>query len=166
MALLQSVLDSMSVLCCHFVASLIASYFFGGPFILITLGHGLLGSGLTYFILVGAIVSFVAAFVLLEDASEEESSGGLSLDAMASVTTGIINKKTAGGHILINAVLAILYLFVYAYDWEYSSVCCIVVLVLWLLNLAAPLILLAMLDEDKIKEMIGQPEQIETDLMM
>lgn len=166
MALLQSVLDSMSVLCCHFVAGLMMSYFFGGPFLLITLKHGLLGSGLSLFILIGAIVAFIAGFILLEDAKEEEGGSGLSLDAFASVTAGILNKKTATGHILINAVLALLYIFVYAYDWEYSSACCIVILVLWLLNLVAPLILLAMLDEEAIKEMIGKPEDFETKLMM
>lgn len=166
MALLQSILDSMSVLCCHFVAGLMMSYFFGGPFLLVTLKHGLLGSGLMYFIIIGVIIACIAGFVLLEEAKEEEGSSGLSLDAFASVTAGILNKKTATGHILINAVLAVLYIFVYAYDWEYSSVCCIVILVLWLMNLAAPLILLAMLDEEAIKEMIGKPEDFETELMM
>jgi len=166
MALLGSVLESMSVLCCHFVSALMVSYFFGGPFLLLTFKSGLLGTSLIYFIIIGAAIVFVAGFVLLEDAKEDEGGSGFSLDALASVTTGILNKKTAGGHILINAVLAVLFLFVYAYDWETSSVCCIIILVLWLLNLAAPLILLAMLDEEAIKGMIGSPEDFEKDLML
>lgn len=163
-ALLQSVMGAMSVLCVHFVSSLLISYFFGASIIFTCLQNGLLGNGALWFlIIVGAIMFIVATKYLPE--TEGEDDGGM-LAAAANMTKGVLNKRTAGGHLLIQLLITILLALVVSYDWEYSAAVTIVLFVLWLLNLAVPLLLLALLDEDAIKDMVGAPSEDETYLMM
>jgi len=156
-ATLQSVLSSMTVVCTHFTASLIVAYFFGSTVIFLTLAQGVFGS-MTIWIIIGlSVVVYIAANHYLPE-SEEESS--------VEIAKCVLNKRTAGGHLLIQLIITILLVLVYAYDWEYSAAVGIVLLVLWLLNLAVPLLLLALLDEEAIKEMVGMPSEIETHLVM
>jgi len=163
-ALLQTVMAAMSVVCTHFVAGLIVSYFFGSAVFFTCLANGMLGTWALWFIIIFGAIMFVVASQHLPESDDEED-GGL-MGAAAAMTKGVLNKRTAGGHLLIQLILSILLVLVYAYDWEYSTGVAIVLTVFWLLNLAVPLALLAMLDEDAIKDMVGSPAEIETYLMM
>lgn len=150
-ALLQFIMSAMSVVCTHFVASLITSYFFGSVLFFTCLANGLIGTyALWTIIILGAIIFIVATMVIPET---EEDAG--SFDAVAAMSNGIINKRTSGSHLLIQLILSVLLVFFYAYDWEYSFEFSIAISILWVLNLVVPLLVLAMLDDSVLKEMIS-----------
>lgn len=107
---------------------------------------------------------YIVASVYLPN-SDEEGEGGL-LAAAGNMTKGVINKRLSGAHLIIQVILSIKVVIIYAKDWEYNTPVSIVVSGFWLLNLAVPLILLVFLDEDSIKEMASAPSDNETYLMM
>eukprot|EP00352_Strombidinopsis_acuminata_P008363 CAMPEP_0176355944 /NCGR_PEP_ID=MMETSP0126-20121128/13658_1 /TAXON_ID=141414 ORGANISM="Strombidinopsis acuminatum, Strain SPMC142" /NCGR_SAMPLE_ID=MMETSP0126 /ASSEMBLY_ACC=CAM_ASM_000229 /LENGTH=230 /DNA_ID=CAMNT_0017708815 /DNA_START=340 /DNA_END=1032 /DNA_ORIENTATION=- len=162
--LLQSIMTSMSVLCVHFVSSLMVSYFFGALVYFEVLSNALLGSWGLWFIIIFGAVMYLAASMYLPN-SDGESEGGL-LAGAANLTKGVINKRLSGAHLIIQLILSIKVVIIYAKDWEHNTPVSLVVSGFWLLNLAVPLILLAVLDEDSIKDMAGSPSEDEQYLMM
>lgn len=162
--LLQSIMTAMSVLCVHFVSSLMISYFFGALVYFEVFSNALLGSAALWFIIIFGGLMYIVASVYLPN-SDEEGEGGL-LAAAGNMTKGVINKRLSGAHLIIQVILSIKVVIIYAKDWEYNTPVSIVVSGFWLLNLAVPLILLVFLDEDSIKEMASAPSDNETYLMM
>jgi len=105
----------MSVLSSHFVAGMFMSYFFGSVVFFMCLAKGMLGNIAIWFIIIVGAVMYIVAQRVLPD-SDSEDDGGL-MGAAAFMTKGILNKRTAGGHLFIQFILSVLLVLVYIYEW-------------------------------------------------
>jgi len=164
LTLLQSLFTAMSVVCVHFVSSLMVSYFFGALVYFEVLSGALLGNGTLWFVIIFGAVMYLVAAAYLPD-SDGEGEGGLFAGA-AAMGKGILNKRLSTAHLIIQLILSIKVVIIYAKDWEHNTPVSLVVSGFWLLNLFVPLIILALLDEDSLKEMAGSPSDDEKYLMM
>lgn len=108
-------MSAMSVLCSHMVAGMVMSYFFGSVVFFMCLAKGMLGNIAIWFIIIAGAIMYIVAQRVLPD-SDSEDDGGL-MGAAAAMTKAILNKRTAGGHLLIQFILSILMVLVYIYDW-------------------------------------------------
>ncbi len=109
----------------------------------------------------------IAAFILTVlngvVITDVEDKGGFFGKAEA-LTKGLIYKKTNYFHILILSVYMIFLLGAYFGGGMKGSTSAIVMIFLTLLNLCVPLLLLCMLNPSKIKELVGEPSDIEKKL--
>ena len=107
-----------------------------------------------------AIVAFVFTLLNALVISDDEDATGFFGKAEA-LTKGIIYKKTNYAHLLILTIYTIVLVFGYFADSLSDETTAIALSVLVLLNLFVPLLLLCMLDPDRIKRLVGEPSDIE-----
>jgi len=151
-ALMQSLLESTTVLCCHFVCGLLIGYFYVSKQMFGQLYKSdLFGSfkNLSLVMIIGgAIACFVASRVMANSGDDDET--GL-LGRAASLSKGIVNRRTSKGFILIQFALACALAAITFLDWEEYKFASILVLVLWILNIIVPIYVLLSLDEESMR---------------
>jgi len=89
--------------------------------------------------------------------------GGFFGKAVA-LTKGIIYKKTNYGHIIIQLIYVSILFLGYFSGGLKGSTTAIVLLSLVLINLVIPIVLLCLLDPERLKSIVGEPSEIEKKL--
>lgn len=158
--------ESTTVLCCHFVGSLIIGYFFVSRQIFSLFSKSdLFGSfkNLSLFIIIGGVITCFMASRLLSNSGDDDESG--ILGRAASLSKGIVNRRTSKGFIYIQFALTCVLVAIQVLDWEEYRATSIFILVLWVLNLIVPITVLIFLDEEAMRKAIGSPRNAEVLLM-
>lgn len=165
-ALLQSIMESTTVLCCHFVSGLLIRYFYAGRQIFGMLSKSdFFGSykAITLFTIIAGVIVYLLTMKMLADSDEEDETG--LLGRAASLSKGIVNRRTSKGFIYIQFALTCALLIIQFLNWEDCKYVAIFILILWILNLIVPLQVLISLDEESMRKAIGSPRDVEKFLM-
>ena len=110
-----------------------------------------------------AITAFVLTVLNGVVITDVEDKGGFFGKAEA-LTKGLIYKKTNYFHVAILCVYMTFLLGAYFFGGMKGSTSAIVLIVLTVANLFVPLLLIFLLNPSKIKEMVGEPSDIEKKL--
>jgi hypothetical protein len=161
---LQALMNLQTIQASHVISCCLISYYLGADSFIGSLKEGLFATTtFTSFTFSLAIAAFLLTILNGVVITDEEDEGGFFGKAVA-LTKGIIYKKTNYAHLLILAVYTGILFLADAFGGLADGTSAIVLAVLVFLNLAVPILLIFMLDGDRIKSMVGEPTDIEKKL--
>jgi len=150
----------------HVISTCCVAYYLGADSFILSVKDGLFESAsFTNFTMGLAIAAFVLTVLNAAVISDDEDATGFFGKAVA-LTKGVIYKKMAFLHLFVLFIYSAILLSSYysADNGLADSSTAISLLVLAILNLFVPLVLLFLLDPDRIKSLVGEPSDIEKHL--
>ena len=161
---LQALMNLQTIQSTHVIATCCISYYLGADNFIVAIKTGLfLETTFTDYVMSLAIAAFVLTVINGVVITDVEDRGGFFGKAEA-LTKGLIYKKTNYFHIFILAVYSTFLLGAYFVGGARSSTSAIVMIILVFLNLFVPVALIFMLDPSRIKDLVGEPSDIEKKL--
>jgi len=163
-ASLQALMNYGTIQASHVISTCLISYYLGADSFILSIKDGLFESvSFTNFTMGLAVAAFILTLLNAIVISDDEDSEGFFGKAVA-LTKGVIYKKTNFLHLFILFIYTGVLVSAYFSGSMSDSTAAISLIVLVTLNLFTPIVLVFMLDADRIKAMTGDPTDIEKTL--
>ena len=161
---LQALMNVQTIQASHLISACCITYYVGAESFIISIKDGFFAdTTFTSFTMSLGIVAFVLTVLNALVITNEEDAGGF-FGKMVSLTKGLIYKKTGFLHLIILIVYTVILLY-FSEDESMSDFTCSIVLsVLILANLLVPISQIFFLDEERIRGIVGEPNETEKKL--
>ena len=161
---MQALMNLQTIQSSHVIATCCVSYYLGADSFIVALKNGLFsGTLFTNFVMSLAIAAFILTVLNALVITDEEDASGFFGKAEA-LSKGIIYKKTNYAHLAILAIYSTLLTMLHFMDIAKSQGGAITLTILVVANLFVPVALIWLLDADRIKQLVGEPSDIEKKL--
>lgn len=161
LASLQALMNMMTIQASHVVSTCLVAYYLGADSFIISVKDGLFDeTSFTNFSMGLAVVAFVLTVLNALIISDEEDASGFFGKAEA-LTKGVIYKKTGFIHLLILIAYSAVLVSVFWSDALSDATVALTLSIMVALNLFVPFLLYFLLDPDRIKSLVGEPNEIE-----
>jgi len=161
---MQALMNLQTIQSSHVIATCCVSYYLGADSFIVSLKSGLFAqTTFTDFTMSLAIAAFILTVLNSIVITDEEDASGFFGKAEA-LTKGIIYKKTNYGHLFILALYSLLLIGAYFVGGMGTSTNAILLSALVVANLLVPISLIWLLDASRIKQLVGEPTDIEKKL--
>lgn len=161
---MQALMNSQTIQASHVISTCCFAYYLGADSFIESVKEGLFPTEtFTNFVFSLAIVAFfLTVFNGIVITDEDDASGFFG--KAASLTKGIIYKKTDYMHLFILLVYTTILMMSFFVGGLADSSSAIILIICVTLNAGVPIFLLCLLDPNKIKTLVGEPSEIEKKL--
>ena len=157
-------MNQQTIQASHVISTCVFAYYLGADSFIESVKEGLFADEtFTNFTFGLAIVAFVLTVLNAIIITDEDDASGFFGKAIA-LTNGIVYKNTDYMHLLILLVYTTILMFSYFAGGLADQSSAIILITCVVLNLGVPIFLLCMLDPSKIKQLVGEPSDIEKKL--